>query len=160
MTLPAMYKDAPKKVQVGRIILLIGCIVCFIAVIVHLSQFIYYLVPKEKYPTDWEDPSIVIDCVSSPFLAVFYLLAGIGGLCFIFDKYRMKVFCSLAGVISLAVLVLGTVGMFYNLIKSGLAKDANLALAFGNFFGDIISIQLSGGIYFIGWFLCKDYTGD
>lgn len=160
MTMPAMYQDAPRKIKAGRIVLFIGCILCFVSVVLHLGEFIYYLIPSENNPMNWTNPSLVFDCLKDPFLAVFYLLAGIGGICFIRDHHKMKEFCSLAGVIMLAVFVIGTVLMFRDLIKTSLTPGSNAGIIWGTFFGDLLGIQLSGGIYFIGWFMIKDYTGD
>ena len=60
----------------------------------------------------------------------------------------------------LAVFVIGTVLMFRDLIKTSLTPGSNAGIIWGTFFGDLLGIQLSGGIYFIGWFMIKDYTGD
>ena len=160
MTLPAMYKEAPRKIKIGRIILAIGCILCFVAAGLHLAEFIFYLVPNEQYPMDWTDASMIFDCLKDPFLAVFYVLAGIGGICYILDRRKLKEFCSLAGVIMLGVFAVGTVLMFRDLIKNCLQPGMKAGIIWGTFFSDFLSVQLSGGIYFIGWFMIKDYTGD
>ena len=76
------------------------------------------------------------------------------------DKHRIKVFASLAGVIMLVVIVISIVLMFRNFIKGLLTPGENVGTAILNFLFEFISIQLSGGLYFLGWFLTKDYTGD
>ncbi len=159
MAVPDMYRDAPTKVKVGRVLVIIGSLLFFLGAFLFLLEFILYFVPGEE-PVDWTDPTAVFSVVKCPFLIVFYILAGIGGLCYAFDKHRMKTFASLAGVIMLVVVVIGTVLMFHDLIKSSLAPNANLGQAFLEFFTDFLAIQIVGGVYFIGWFLVKDYTGD
>ncbi len=160
MQTPDLYVNAPTKIKVGRGLMVGGSILFFIVSLVTMIQFVAYLVPNTEFSVDWSNPMQVFDLISSPFLSIFYIFAGIGGICYVIDKHRIKVFASLAGVIMLVVILIATVLMFRNLIKSCLAPDANVAAAWITFLTDFLSIQITGGIYFIGWFLTKDYTGD
>ena len=160
MATKSFFAEAPLKVRAGRVLIKIGSILFFIGAVVLITEFVLSLVPNEVYSPDWTDASTVFGIVTDPLLALFYIFAGIGGFCYVADKHKLKVVVSLAGVIMLIVIVIATVLMFRNLIKSCLAPDANVAAAWYAFLQDFISIQLSGGIYFLGWFLTKDYTGD
>ncbi len=155
------FAGAPATVKAGRVLMIIGSILFFIVAFSRLLEFAISFVQIEGVdPVNWSDPYQVFVVVADPFIAVLYVLAGIGGLCYVKDKHRLRVFASLAGVIMLVVILVATVLMFRNLIKSCLAPNANLVKAWTDFLLDFIGIQVTGGIYFIGWFLTKDYTGD
>ena len=154
------FANAPTKIKVGRALVLIGSILFFIMAVARLVEFILVFVPYEGNDMDWSDASSIFEAISHPFLAAFFVIGGIGGICYAIDKHRIKVFASLTGVIMLVVIVVATVLMFRNLIKSCLAPDANVGKAWLEFLFDFLAIQVSGGIYFFGWFMTKDYTGD
>lgn len=154
------FANAPTKIKVGRVLVLIGSILFFVVAVGRLVDFALAFIPYEGNEMDWNDAYSVFEVIAHPFLAVFFVVAGIGGICYAIDKHRIKVFASLAGVIMLVVIVIATVLMFRNLIKSCLAPNADVGRAWFDFATDFIGIQLSGGIYFVGWFMTKDYTGD
>ena len=160
MSATALYANAPAKIKVGRVLLIIGSILFFVTSVAFMVMFFCSLYSVWDYSIDWNDASDVFSIVSAPFLAVFYVFAGIGGLCYVFDKHRMKVIASLAGVVMLVVIAVSVVIMFRDLIKDCLQPNANTTAAVTEFFVRFGSIQITGGVYFIGWFLTKDYTGD
>ena len=160
MATQSYYAEAPAKIKFGRVLIMIGSILFFIMSTLIIAEFLLSVIPNEFYVVDWSQPTVVFGVIANPFLAVFYVIAGIGGICYVKDRGRLKVFASLAGVIMLVVIVIATVLMFRDLIKSCLMPNANVGGAWLTFLQDFISIQLSGGLFFFGWFITKDYTGD
>ena len=152
------YKNAPKKVRVGRVLMWIGCILFFVAAIFDLVGFIVAIAAPEMSEVDWGDPAQAIKYGTFPLLAVFFILAGIGGICFILDKGKFRSFATLAAVIMLVVILIDTVFLIRTLIYDWMGYGPGKAWA--NFFMGVFDVQVSGGIYCLGWFLCKDFVGD
>ena len=152
------YQNAPKKIRVGRVIMWIGCILFFIAAIIDLAEFIVACVSPGMAEVNWGNPVHAIKYGTFPLLSVFFVLAGIGGICFILDKGKFRSFATLAAVIMLVVILIDTVFLIRTLIYDWM--DYGPGKAWGNFFIGIFDVQVSGGIYCLGWFLCKDFVGD
>ena len=153
------YKNAPKKIRVGRILMWIGCLLFFVTAAMNVVLFIVALAtPDMHYLFDWSDASVSLRTYLAPFLCVAMVLAGIGGISYLRDKGPFKRFATLAAIILLVMFVIDTIVTIRNLIHNLTAAGATAAWL--EFVIDLIDIQLSGGLYFIGWILVRDFTGD
>ena len=155
------YKNAPRKVRVGRILMLIGCVLFFGAAFMDLLSFILILCVPEQTAAIWSDPSEAIQIGALPLLSGLFVVAGIGGICFLRDKGgRMKSFATLAAVVMIVVFIIDTILALRTLIRGFVAPTEGMQNPWLTFFLDLFDIQLSGGIYILGWFLVKDFVGD
>jgi len=152
------YKNAPRGVKTGRVLMIIGSILFFIAAIGDAVAFILALVDPGSMGVDWGDLSTAVEYGSYPALALFFLAAGIGGISFVLDKGKMKPFATLAAAVMLVVILVDTVLLIRHFIY-GLA-GGNTGQTWATLLIGILDVQLSGGIYVIGWFKCKDFVGD
>ncbi|MCR5348852.1 MAG: hypothetical protein K6E59_04515 [Bacilli bacterium] len=153
------YKNAPTKVQAGRVIMFIGCVFFFIAATVDLVNFVLAMAYFNQI--DWSDIGVALQTSSLPFLAIFFVFAGVGGICFIRDVGgRMRKFATLAAVVMLILFVIDTVLAIRNLVRGCLNPDTPATEAWITFLVSLLDIQVSGGLYLIGWALTKDFVGD
>ena len=153
--------NAPKKVRVGRVLLWIASILFIFAAIFNILIFILSLaIPEARSQMDSATPGQLFQFYSSPVLSVIFALAAIGGICYLRDISKAKRLASLAAIILLVVFVIDTVVSVRNLVYALLAPNADAPREWLNFALNLLDTQLSGGLYFIGWFLQKDYMGD
>jgi len=154
--------NAPLSVRVGRVLLRIGCILFFIMAAFNIAVFVLAFFNEETRNQYVLAPvaAKAIVFYAQPLLAVLFVLAAIGGLCYLSDRFRFKRMCSLAAVILLVVFVIDTVLSVRNLIYDLVSPDITAGTAWATFLISLIDIQLSGGLYFIGWAMQKDYMGD
>ena len=162
-TLAIQYRNAPLKVRVGRVMMIIGCVLMFLAAFGNLLNFIVGLIdPSLLGAQAWNigDPSASFAFWVSPLLVIFFVVSGIGGISFVTDKGPFKRYASLAAVVFLVVILIDTFIAIRHLGHGIGDPDVSTASAWINFALGMLDVQLSGGIYFIGWFLAKDYVGD
>ena len=158
--LAVAYRNPPKKIRVGRVLMAIGSVLFFVSAIIDILLFSVAFVPADP-GVDWSDVGVVLQLVAMPFLAVFFILAGIGGLCFITDKGgRLRCFASLAAIVMLVVFIIDTVLSIRSLVRGIVMPVNGQTNPWISFLIDLFDIQLSGGIYILGWFLVKDFVGD
>lgn len=154
------FQHAPKGVRVGRVLMNIGCILFFLAFVANVAVFALSVAIPEEFGVDWTDVSQIVQFGARPFLAVFFLLAGIGGLSYVYDKGPLKRMATLAAVVMLVVFVIDTILSVRSLVHDLVGGEKSQSDIWVSFLINLLDIQLSGGLYFIGWFLCKDYMGD
>ena len=157
---PINFEHAPRGVRVGRVLMNIGCILFFLAFVGNIAAFVLAIAMPEQFGIDWSNVSQIVQFGSGPFLAVFFLLAGIGGLSYVYDKGPLKRMATLAAVVMLVVFVIDTILSVRSLVHDLIGGQKSQTDIWVSFFINLLDIQLSGGLYFIGWFLCKDYMGD
>ena len=162
------YKNAPRGVKVGRVLMIIGSVLFFIMAIGNIVAFILSLVNGHNDGHPLSDVGTAMQTYALPLISAFFILTGIGGLLFVFDaKNRFCSFATLGAVIMLVVIIVDTVLSIRTLVRdlAGINLDANgekvgALYAWISFIIGLLDIQLSGGIYVIGWFKCKDFVGD
>ena len=154
------YRKAPRKVRAGRVIMFIGCILFFISALLDIAAFaLMMFFPSIRDALVWDDLSVSIQRFALPVLGIFFVFAGIGGISYILDKGPFKRIATLTAIIMLVFFVLDTIISVRNFIHA-LTEDGDTVGSIIEFVLNLIDIQFSGGLYFIGWFMIKDYTGD
>ena len=156
-------KTAPRGVKIGRVILRIACILFFIVATVELAVFIVSVAIPDLWTEVESQFTDVFDRVQFfglPVLAILYVLAAVGGLCYLADKSRFKKMASLAAIILLVVFLIDIILSVRSLVYDLIAPEADVGRAWREFIFSFIGNQITGGLYFIGWFMQKDYMGD
>lgn len=153
-------KEWPKKIHVGRVLMFIGCVLFFVNAFFNLLDFMIAVfspaiaqiselteIMEETYLAAWADPIGAIRFIFTPFMIAFLVISGIGGISWLRDKGPFISVAPLMAMISL-VLILGNFFI-----------DMRRLLMSGNWFQfivDLLDIQLTCGIYFIGWLIAKN----
>ena len=156
-------KTAPRGVKIGRVILRIACILFFIVATVELAVFIASIAIPDLWAEMENQFTDVFDRVQFfglPLLGVLYIVAAVGGLCYLADKSRFKKMASLAAIILLVVFLIDIILSVRSLVYDLIAPEADIGRAWRQFILSFIGNQITGGLYFIGWFMQKDYMGD
>lgn len=160
----AKLAKAENKAKVGKIIMLVGCILLFFNAFFSLLDFtcsiLYFFAPPGEfkdfldfgYSEVWSDPLSIMEYIAKPFISAFYIFAGIGGISWIRDKGPFMSFASRMAVIALFLIIINLFLDIRNLVMSN--------WNWGNFFLSFIDLQLTCGIYFVGWFLAKGKIDD
>ena len=155
----AKTEQQPTKIRVGRALMMIGCILFFINAAAQLFVFILMLVGKfvpgdafvevkKEFDVMWADPISAIKYLLSPFIAIFLIVSGIGGISWLRDKGPFISAAPLMAMICLALMVIN----FFTDVRALVTSNWNWV----QFIFNILDIQLTGGIYFIGWALAKN----
>ena len=155
------YKNAPKNIRAGRVVMFIGCLLFFFSAFMDMLTFVLTLAFPAETNVNWSDVGEAFTTGALPLLSIFFVFAGIGGICFIRDKGgKMRKFATLAAVVTLVVFVVDTVLAIRGLVRNLMNPSVGGGTAWAQFLLSLVDIQLSGGLYLIGWFMIKDYTGD
>ena len=157
----ALSRKVPTKIRIGQALMIIGCILFFFNALGNALDFILAVsykafadVPQvgeelvRTYDAIWSDPIAVIKYVSIPFIIVFLIVAGIGGISWVRDKGPFISIAPLMAIISLVLIVCNLYLDIRRLVMNG--------WNWTQFFIDILDIQLTCGIYFIGWMIAKN----
>lgn len=154
-------RKAPTGVRAGRVLMWIGCIFFFLWALVNIGFFVMaWAIPDVRNQLDFGDAGVMFDLYSRPFLAMFFLFAGIGGICYLVDKTKLKRLASLAAVILVFVFLIDTVLAIRNLVHNLIEGNMSALDSWLQFLFNLLDTQITGGIYLIGWALMKDYMGD
>lgn len=162
------YEHAPTRIRVGWVIMMIGCILFFVMALLDFGGFVFVMFNEEYRVMMHSSFQDAIELYRMPVLGLVLLFAGIGGVCFLTDKSRLKTIGTFAAIVFLLVFVIDTVLSIRSLIHDLVGRSKNptsgqpytTSEAWTRFFLDFLDIQLSGGIYLIGWAIIKDYVGD
>lgn len=138
-------KDVKFSIRLGRMILAFGSIFLFVSGLAHAINSIIFLCNLDYSSMD---PFGWVIVVFSFFLYLFMIFASIGGVSFSLNKGP---FLSLTALTAIVSAVCFLVWMIFDI--NGLVSGGNVS----TFFQSFASIDLSLLIYFIGWFLAKDY---
>ena len=158
------YAHAPSRIRVGWAIMLIGTILFFLAAIADFVTFGLYIgVEAVRAETN-----ALLEVIRLPIIAVILLFGGFGGICYLFDHSRLKSIGTLAAMVVLVVVVIDTVLAIRSLIHDLAGRTTNPNTgehyatweAWARFGVSLLDLQLTGGIYLIGWAIIKDYVGD
>ena len=142
-------------------LLLIGSVFFFIASFLNLLFFILLVsIPDARVYVDWSDPNEAFQTIAMPILAIGFLLAGIGGFSYVYDKGPFKSVAPLASVILLVMVVIDTIVGVRTLTKTLLTGTQSAGSAWAEFGLGLLDVQISGGIYLLGWALTRDFVGD
>lgn len=137
----------------------IGCILFFINALFLVATFLLAALYK-FYPALileavgplldalWSDPISAIKICMNPVIAIFLVFAGIGGISWLRDKGP---FISAAPLMAMISLILIIVNLFIDV----------RALVMSNwdwlqFLGNLLDLQFTCGIFFIGWAMAKN----
>jgi len=156
---------ARKKAARGRVWMTFGCILLFFNAFGNLAVFVFAVVfallPEQEGLLEtlrqgvvnaWGDPMTVSHYIFAPFIAVFLLLSGIGGLSWIRKKGPLMSFAPMMAMISLVLIVVNLFLDLRELIRS------NWDWLY--FILNLIDLQLTCGIYFFGWLAAKGDPDD
>ena len=159
------YRHAPMKIRVGWVIMLIGTILFFIGSVVDWVTFGITIGQSEIQ----SDTNTLLEVIRLPFVSIVLLFGGFGGLCYLFDrKKRLKSIGTLAAVVVLVFFVIDTVLVIRSLIHDLAGRTVNpytgehysAGESWLRFLISLLDLQLTGGVYLIGWAIIKDYLGD
>ncbi len=155
------YHHAPKKIRFGRLLLLIGSVFFFIASFLNLLIFILLVsVPDARAYVNLSDPNEAFQTIAMPILAIGFLLAGIGGFSYVYDKGPFKSVAPLASAILLVTVVIDTIAGIRTLTNTLITGTQSAGSAWAEFGIGLLDVQISGGIYLLGWALTRDFVGD
>ena len=149
----------PRKIAVGRGLMMTGCVLFFInaffSTAVFLGAALYKLYPEfilesigPEFDALWSDPVSAIKICLNPVIAIFLIFAGIGGISWIRDKGP---FISAAPLMAMISLILIIANLFVD-VRALVMSNWN----WGQFVLNLIDLQLTCGIYFIGWAMAKN----
>ena len=155
-------KEWPSKIKAGRVTMFVGCILFFINALLELGAFVLDLVmaPVLKNIPEyadlamlieqrlWSDPIAIIQTFSLPVIAAFLIISGIGGISWLKDKGP---FISIAPLMAMLSLVILIVNMFLDIRRLIISNWDWL-----EFLLNFIDLQLTCGIFFIGWSIAKN----
>ncbi|MBP5091272.1 MAG: hypothetical protein J6328_01765 [Bacilli bacterium] len=141
-------KTFPKNIKAGRIMLLIACVMFFFDAAYQLTEMISLLSESKVI---WTNALSVMSFLKLPFLSLFFVLGGLSGLGFLKDK---GVLAGWVGLIAILCFFFFSYDVFDSIVK--LIKTSD----WGRFAGSFISVQVDTTLYFIGWFISKDYFDD
>ncbi|HAS56533.1 MAG TPA: hypothetical protein DEF61_05715 [Firmicutes bacterium] len=138
-------KNIAFSIRLGRIILTIGSILLCFSGFAHFISFFADLACGRIF---LDDPVAWIELILRPILYLFMVFASIGGVSFSINKGPFISLAALTAIISGIFFLIWLLFDLQNLIIGG--DWSNFAVSF-------TSIDLFLLIYFIGWFLAKDY---
>ena len=153
-------QKAEKRYRSGCRTMFFGCILLFINATLQLLTFawafLYKLLPsgeiwdliKASFDASWQDPTQIVQFLWAPIMAIFLILAGIGGISWIKDKGPLMSFAPLMAMISLVFIV---VNLFLDL-----RKYIMNGFDWFNLILDFLDIQFTCGFFFFGWLKAKD----
>ena len=154
-------KDFPRKIRFGRVLMYIGCILFFFNAFGNLLAFgltFFYFFPRDVIPElndvfeqfgyYWTNFFGISETAFRPLIAIFLILAGIGGISWLRDKGPLMSLAPLAAIISLVIIVGNLIADIRLLIISKGDWQA--------FILALLDLQLTCGIYFIGWSIAKN----
>jgi len=149
-----------KSYRAGCRTMFFGCILLFINASLQLLTFVFALsynffpsgeiwdMIKASFDGAWHNPAQVVEFIWSPIMAIFLILAGIGGISWIRDKGPLM---SLAPMMAMISFVFIVVNMFIDLrafIMSGFNWFELIV--------DFLDIQFTCGFFFFGWLKAKN----
>lgn len=138
-------KDVKFSIRLGRMILAFGSVFLFVSGLIHVVNLIISLC---NYDYSTMEPLGLVLVIFSFFLYLFMIFSSVGGISFSLNKGP---FLSLTALTAIASAVFFLVWMIFDI--NGLVSGGNISA----FIQSFASIDLSLLIYFIGWFLAKDY---
>ena len=154
-------KGLKTGIRVGRVLMFIGCILFFFNALTNFLDFIVAClyqplrsIPEltemmdASYGAVWTDPINIIKYCCLPLIVAFLIVAGIGGISWLRDEGPFINVAPLMAMISLVLVIANFYLDIRHLINSG--------WDWVRFLLDLLDIQLTCGIYFIGWFLAKN----
>lgn len=158
------YLHARPRIRIGWVIMLIGCILFLVTGSVDIGLGVMVL----QIPEFRSDGMIILELTRNLVVAVLMILACVGGIFFLFDRSRLKSLGTLVAMVVLVVFVIDTVLMIRSLIHDLAGRTINpvtgehytASSAWLRFGLNLLDLQLSGGVYLIGWAIIKDYVGD
>lgn len=148
-------KKYPKGVFVGRVILF-ACIFAFglLAIAEVITFFLCLFYNEGIFETDLSNTTELVRLIWRPIYAIILVLGLIGTISYLRDKGPLISLVSLIAVIAFVISVLDLLRAF-----NALAMRINNSnpRAVGLFMLDMLDLQIMSVIFFVGWFLTKDY---
>lgn len=138
-------KEIKFSIRLGRLLLAFGSIFLFISGLAHIIISIISLVNTD-YSTFTAVSYFLV--IFSFVLYLFMIFSSIGGVSFSLNKGPFLSLTALTAIVSAVFFFIWIIFDFNNLFSSG---------DWESFLESFASIDLSLCIYFIGWFLAKDY---
>lgn len=133
-----------KHIRVGLVLIKIGSILFFIdSVFLILALIINPILGN----IDWSNFVSVFNYVMYFFIIPFIILSAIGGLSYVKNKGPFISLVALMAIITILIFIGDFVVSLILLIQNG---------NWWQFLVSLLSVQLDGLIYFIGWLLSKD----
>ena len=141
-------KKLPKNIRAGHVLLVIASVMFFLDALVQLAGIISDIVENSVV---WNDPTSIISFLKMPLLLVFFVFGGLCGIAFVKDK---SILAGWVGLVAALCLLFFLFDFFDSVIRLIKTPD------WGRFLSSMLSVQIDTTIYFIGWFMSKDYFED
>ena len=146
-----------KQIQVGRTMMLIGSILLFVYAVGLFVEFILSLANPSMMDVEWSDPLSAFHVIMLPFIMVFLTFVGIGGITYIRNKGPFLRWASIGAIILGIVILVDFILDIRTLSRSLADPDISNTTAWVRFVLGFVGLQIFGGVYFVGWFLAKNY---
>ena len=127
-----LEKPLPRNIRGGFVVLIVACVMFFLDAVLQMVAMVDTLAQNQVV---WTSTTSVISFLKHPTLFLFFVPGWVGLfaiLCFFFFAFDF----------------------FDSVLK--LIKTSD----WSRFFGSFLSVQIDTTLYFIGWFVSKDYFED
>lgn len=141
-------KPLPRNIRGGFVVLTIACVMFFLDAVVQVAEVVNSLANNQVV---WTSALSVISFLKYPTLFLFFVLGGISGLSF---ARRRKFLAGWVGLFAILCFFFFAYDFFDSVLA--LIKTSD----WSRFFGSFLSVQIDTTLYFIGWFVSKDYFED
>ena len=151
--------EAPvtKSIRIGRKLMFVGSILLFVYAAAVLVEFILSFAIPETMEVNWNDPLSAFHVIMLPFVMAFVIFVGIGGITYVREKGPLLRWASIGAIILGIVIVIDFIMDIRSLAKGLSTPEIDNVYAILRFIFGFIGFQVFGGIYFVGWFLAKNY---
>ena len=139
------YKKTPKSILFGRVLLIFSSILLFAAAIAITVFFTYY---TSRGMINWNSPLPCFVGVMSIPLAISFFIMGLAAFSYVSGRGRFNSIIGLTATLGILVAIIDTV------IQATLLLHGFTIYYFLGRLGIVVLPLL---LYFIGWFLAKNY---
>ena len=143
-----LEKPLPRNIRGGFVVLMVACVMFFLDAVLQMVAMVDTLAQNQVV---WTSTTSVISFLKHPTLFLFFVLGGISGISF---ARRKKFLAGWVGLFAILCFFFFAFDFFDSVLK--LIKTSD----WSRFFGSFLSVQIDTTLYFIGWFVSKDYFED
>ena len=151
--------DAPvtKKIKAGRYMMLIGAGLLLVSVALQMAEFVLSIAFPAVMEVDFTNPMHITHVILIPFICAFLIVVAIGGISYVRGRGPLMQGASI-GAIALGVyIVIDLIIEIRNLAHGIGNPEFGTSTVLYKFLSSFLQSQLFCGVFFIGWFLAKDY---
>ena len=146
-----------KSIKVGRVLMLVGTALMFMYAFVSIAVFGISLYVPTVVGRDLSDPLSVLSLSMLIPSAIFLVFVGIGGMSYVAEKGPFLKWASIGAIVLGIYIVVDLVLDIRTIAHNINDPQIKASTAWTTFFLGFAGLQINGGIYFVGWFLAKNY---